>query len=362
MRNINSDPVAMFESELTRIVRRASKSAEYQGPVTEVVSHFGDIFSEELAKCADETTANLRARVRIGSVESIAEQILKTPARTRNGTQIQFASTFVLIASCFIFGIDFFADHFSAQQYVSLLASELNVVAAIFITGGLLFGYGAFLAKRLVWRPAALFLLLFLFLGGLRLNHLFAPATRFKIDAPHPDRVAAIMRDEANRVDGPETHINGMFVRKFADHETPEREMLILSKAIRASNSKFFADSSNRKATYLYPVSFTIQKDPVFSYKLVFGSTDSYKDANQKWQTAGSLKSEFLAAAKDRRDAYSRYWGYSQQETPPESMGFALAFSFIRVATSYFAMFAAFSYLLLRVWVLRLAGLRLRKI
>ena len=160
------NPIEEFEIELREIVFRSSKSDDCDGPIRELTAHFADIYEDEQLKSPDKERALARARDRMGSIESIAQQILIEPSREKKGRRIQLAlSLFPLILSAVVCMAEL-SPYLRTDALLHFTRSVGYNLLIPFALGGVVFGYGIFLAKRFIWKPIAVSITSFMVLGS----------------------------------------------------------------------------------------------------------------------------------------------------------------------------------------------------
>jgi len=143
--------ISSFEAEVRRIVRRGSKSYEYESSIEEVAAHFSDLVEEEKAGGKSEHDALFEARKRIGSPSTIALQILNSSDRISKGVRLQRWVTFGLyLVACYYVALSYSALRGWQGQPLSFFG---YLFFASLFASGLLYGYGAMLAKKIEWKP-----------------------------------------------------------------------------------------------------------------------------------------------------------------------------------------------------------------
>jgi hypothetical protein len=143
--------VEKFEHEVRTVVRRGSKSIEFESPIKEVSTHFADLIQEELENGVSTQEATELAKKRLGSPLTVGMQILNSPSRISRGIRMQ---KFALIA------LSFLAIHFVALTYFGLKGMQGTALTVfgysffgIFLAAAISFGLGTVLSKRVVWKP-----------------------------------------------------------------------------------------------------------------------------------------------------------------------------------------------------------------
>ena len=166
------DPIGAFEIELRQVVKRGSKLEDCEEPIKEMTAHFADIYEEEQLKSHDNGGALARARERMGSIESIARQILTSPNRERKGRQIQLVlslSPLILSAIVCMAELSPYLKTDLVLHFTRAVGYNLLIPFAL---GGVVFGYGIFIAKRFVWKPIAISMASFVGFGSLYMAQL----------------------------------------------------------------------------------------------------------------------------------------------------------------------------------------------
>ncbi len=153
---MNTNAVEKFEHEVRTVVRRGSKSSEFESPIKEMANHYEDLIQEELSNGATNEEAEVLAKKRIGSPLSVGLQILNCPQRRIRGIWTQkIAYLILLLVLVQYLGLAYCSINRITGNYMTFW---YFVVVIEYLWSGVLFGRGILQANRILWVPAVLFL------------------------------------------------------------------------------------------------------------------------------------------------------------------------------------------------------------
>ncbi len=269
--------VTHFESDLRQVVRRGSKSPEFENPIQEITGHYSDLFEESIAQGASEQDADRSARERIGSLGQIALQILNNASRQTRGLRIQKALFWVPMAAVLYFigsqsMLAYGLFHWTLAGFVPL--------TWLAIASGLVYGYGIVLARRLLWKPVTIACLLtacllFPFYNQQRLAVAKDKAEREKNVKLYLKLQPALGRDQTA-------------VSLYLKDQKPFAERNAVAAPIieHSTTSKFRIDPQAQGA-YLIPTGIVYNQAGLLSSYMSLSRTNDSKEAQKAWLTIG---------------------------------------------------------------------------
>lgn len=348
-----ADPVIQFENEVRTIVRRGSKSEEFESPIKELVGHYADIFQAQVDHGVPSIEADKIARKQIGSMGQIATQILNCASRKAKGLQIQRLLYWVPAVAALLFIGTQWQSNSTISHLFYLLLKPLTL---LFILCGLGFGYGLFLSKKLLWKPiVATYLLasviLFpIFYSGSKVSDTLDGMTKPQI-AALLDRYSN-MRNTLSKEKMAIDRLMGINTKQF------EQKYAVWIPAIENSRSGQFAIDTNSIGAFLKPFSLSLTKDKVLPAQIQLARTDSVYAAKVAWDKVGQ---EFSEAISNRANEINKYQFYLNAKPWPLWYVVYGAFMAPMVFLGGFGAFAGIGYLAARIQILRGEWLRLSR-
>ena len=143
--------IDQFEHEVRTVVRRGSKSVEFESPIKEVAAHFADLIQEQLSAGATRSEAETIAKKRIGLPLNIGLQILNTPSRVSKGLRLQKIAIIGMVLMAFEYEV---IEYCALRHWQGLALSAFAYACfALYVYVVIQFGRGMIMAKKVLWLP-----------------------------------------------------------------------------------------------------------------------------------------------------------------------------------------------------------------
>ncbi len=338
-----------FEHEVRTVVRRGSKSSEFESPIKEIGAHFGDLVDEGIRSGISQAESELLAKKRLGGPVAIALQILRCPSRILRGTRIQQATCGIPLAITVLFVVaSYFTGWMSEKKILFICASW-----AIFILSALAFGFGLQLAKKIIWKPFAV--------CGI-IGAIFAASVLYQEYSKVRLLDGMTKAEVKQRVDKFESQISHMSNERFqlehilvATNRPVETRLEAINNVIATSKSDIFVVDPNSTGKYLTPVEMRKTNDKVATYKLFLTRTSSARIADREWQ---NLHASFAGFDENRNE--SQKWRYfAESEAMPTYLIIAGGIELSMAFSGVFLCLASIGFVTSRIWIMRKSWLQL---
>ena len=325
------------------MVRRASRS-NFESQIKEFSSHFADIYEDERAKGADETIAAKKARRRIGSVYSIAFQIINSPERAQKGVRIQQVS---LLAFLVLIGAYLFATLWSDQpSWIQNLPMVVAIIKSLFFIAGISLGYGILLSKKILWKPLIVSTLVIFVGGGFGIVAGSQPFRYFHMTKSEAKALVAKQTSIEPQVTLIENKVREIYFMHTRQPEALKDELRNLDRLLKSSNTEFFHEVAGSQASYIYPGQLEYPHDPTYFYTLTFKRTSDFAEADRNWHMTSPLYVPVTMAMSARLNNFQAYRIYTSTSSWPMIVGFRLSGIFALVSTGMLLLLAVAGYML----------------
>ena len=140
-----------FEKSLCEAIKRLSKG-NFEDSIREVVGHYDDIYDEAVAKGIAPAQAIKLANGRIGLIGNIARKIVDSPARVKQGIQIQVAGVLLWFLIPTLVELSWYV---LAQLPYSVEHVIFGLLPRLYHTiflGGVITAFGWFRSSRANWK------------------------------------------------------------------------------------------------------------------------------------------------------------------------------------------------------------------
>lgn len=343
------EAVKRFESELRRVVRRGSRSEEFENPVVEMVGHFSDLYEEELALGANQDRAEKRARTRLGSMGQIALQILNSSSRQTRGMRIQKALFWIPAAFAVLYIATAFTSDRNIGQYLWMIVNPFLILACI---SGLVYGYGIVLARKFAWKPVLV-------------ASLLSMSALFYVYSDGQKQNDAKMAENKKQLDQylalrPQLDKDRQAVNLLRQRHKPFVQQYGLAAGqLENSKSGAFLVDANSKGKYLSPEGVVWASQGYQKAQLKLSRTDDMNRAQRKWLSVGS---SFYNDVLENFEGNRLQSGWTQAYLSWSF--FDLCFMSLMSTGTFLAFYFAFALiggLATRIWILRTEWFRLVK-
>ena len=347
-------PVDRFRVDLTSVVRRLSRAQSNETAIDEMVSHFDGLFQEECLAEQNEKLAEKNARKRMGSIYKIAFQIVNSPDRAKKGLRLQ-ACMFVLyvliipVFICLMMGL-----------YSRLLNGPINplyAIAVLLFVSGFVAGLGISIAKRIAWKPLAIFVVTGLVLTSMMVNNTFHPENRMTKEQ-FADLVGAQSALDP-KVAKIEAQVKTILNVRDQSPEAWKKELSNLPALVKEGNVPFYQVDSKSSGSYLYPVNIANDwRDETVNYRVTLGRTEDLSTAQKAWMKNAGRDAFLLSDIGNRERSYQFWRDAAAHQSTLWTRGFLFAGGVFFRLGAIFSLFALLGFLLGSVRVYGLDWLR----
>lgn len=343
--------VISFRDELQKVVRRATKSKEFNASIDEMTSHFSDVFEEEFSKSNDEKIAETNARTRFGNVYTIALQILSTPGRITKGIRIQTLAVVLPTLAAIVYCAHAFSYASPVFEFIQKYLTQ--PVLYLYAFAGLAFGYGVMMAKKVAWKPLLGATVLLFVAGVPSLNYLLKSELLFGMEKSEAKLIVAKQAAIAPKVEEVEGAIKMIYSRGMLSAKAPGQAISHLNQVVQANPTEFYEVDRKHVGRYLYPQGIEFRSDRIYSYLVTLGQTDDLALANMKWRSSSDVNQQIPLAMKTREQNVRAYLGFLDTKPVPWTYGLAISGGLTVMCTLPFLGFAIVGFFAGRIQVLR---------
>ena len=345
--------VEQFKEDIRQVVRRGSRSSEFEDSVSEIGSHFSDLIEEELGKGSSQEVAERKARKRMGSRYKIAFQIVNSPDRKKKALRLQ-ACMFVLFAAFipvvvrFLMGTD--------TLFLSHQGNFNNTFTALLLGSGLVVGLGISIAKRIAWPTLAVAVTVSVIGTGLMLNNMAYPEMYMS-----KEQITDIVSKQTAfepRVAKIEAQVKKILKLRDQSPEAWKKELTALPALVKEGNVPFYIEDQKSSGAYLYPSQTKYNIDKSITYSMTLSRTDDLGNAQNAWYKYQATFEDRFVDFRSREEVYKLWREDAANYSILWMKGFKFTSGVCLRLGAVFCLFALLGFLLGSVRVFGLDWLR----